>query len=217
MFKWNYESPRRGAGHRGAALRRVRRLPRRLGHPGRALHGRPRAASSCGSGGACSAAAPTTGAASPCASAPTTSRRRSRDGLGDDWPIAYDDLKPYYDRLDELVGPLRQQRGPARTSPTASSCLRPRRGPTSSWSRRPATGWSVTCIPSRIAILTKPHERARRLPLLLAVRPRLQHATPSSRPPPCSCPPPSPPAGSRSHRGHGPRGHDRRPRASAPA
>ena len=29
---------------------------------------------------------------------------RSRDGLGDDWPITYADLKPYYDKLDVLVG-----------------------------------------------------------------------------------------------------------------
>src|SRR5207249_11753568 len=31
-------------------------------------------------------------------------RRRSMDGLGDDWPISYDDLKPYYDKVDMLVG-----------------------------------------------------------------------------------------------------------------
>src|SRR5207302_1093462 len=30
--------------------------------------------------------------------------RKSRDGLGDDWPISYDDVAPYYDRLDRLVG-----------------------------------------------------------------------------------------------------------------
>ena len=53
---------------------------------------------------ACSAAAPTTGAASRCASGPDDFKRRSLDGLGDDWPIAYDDIKPYYDKLDRLVG-----------------------------------------------------------------------------------------------------------------
>ena len=31
-------------------------------------------------------------------------QRRSRDGLGDDWPITYDEIKPYYDRVDQLVG-----------------------------------------------------------------------------------------------------------------
>ena len=30
--------------------------------------------------------------------------RKSLDGLGDDWPITYDDVKPYYDRVDQLVG-----------------------------------------------------------------------------------------------------------------
>ncbi len=35
---------------------------------------------------------------------PDDFRGRSLDGLGDDWPITYDDLAPYYDRLDDLVG-----------------------------------------------------------------------------------------------------------------
>lgn len=28
----------------------------------------------------------------------------SKDGLGDDWPISYEDMKPYYDKVDKLVG-----------------------------------------------------------------------------------------------------------------
>ena len=35
---------------------------------------------------------------------PDDFKRRSLDGLGDDWPITYDDIKPYYDKLDRLVG-----------------------------------------------------------------------------------------------------------------
>ncbi|QXD14006.1 GMC family oxidoreductase [Rhodocaloribacter litoris] len=35
---------------------------------------------------------------------PDDFRRRSLDGAGDDWPITYDELKPYYDRLDRMVG-----------------------------------------------------------------------------------------------------------------
>lgn len=35
---------------------------------------------------------------------PDDFRRRSVDGLGDDWPITYDDIKPYYDKLDRFVG-----------------------------------------------------------------------------------------------------------------
>ncbi len=35
---------------------------------------------------------------------PDDFRRRSLDGLGDDWPIGYTDLKPYYDSVDRLIG-----------------------------------------------------------------------------------------------------------------
>jgi len=35
---------------------------------------------------------------------PLDFRRKSLDGLGDDWPISYDDVKPYYDRVDRLIG-----------------------------------------------------------------------------------------------------------------
>ena len=35
---------------------------------------------------------------------PDDFRRKSLDGLGDDWPITYEDLKPYYDKVDRLVG-----------------------------------------------------------------------------------------------------------------
>ena len=34
----------------------------------------------------------------------TISAARAIDGLGDDWPIAYDDIKPWYDEVDRLVG-----------------------------------------------------------------------------------------------------------------
>lgn len=31
-------------------------------------------------------------------------RAASRDGIGEDWPFAYDELAPYYDRVEELIG-----------------------------------------------------------------------------------------------------------------
>ncbi|MEJ1222314.1 GMC family oxidoreductase [Sediminicola sp. 1XM1-17] len=31
-------------------------------------------------------------------------KHKSYDGLGDDWPIGYEDVKPYYDRVDKLIG-----------------------------------------------------------------------------------------------------------------
>ncbi|PJJ74857.1 choline dehydrogenase-like flavoprotein [Thermoflavifilum aggregans] len=35
---------------------------------------------------------------------PLDFKRKSIDGLGEDWPISYDDIKPYYDRVDKLIG-----------------------------------------------------------------------------------------------------------------
>ncbi len=35
---------------------------------------------------------------------PDDFRGKSIDGVGDDWPITYDDMKPYYDKLDQFVG-----------------------------------------------------------------------------------------------------------------
>lgn len=35
---------------------------------------------------------------------PLDFKRRDIDGLGDNWPIGYEDLKPYYDKVDKLIG-----------------------------------------------------------------------------------------------------------------
>ena len=43
---------------------------------------------------------------------PDDFRRKSLDGLGDDWPITYDDIKPFYDEVDKLVGIFGTNLGP---------------------------------------------------------------------------------------------------------
>jgi choline dehydrogenase-like flavoprotein len=35
---------------------------------------------------------------------PKDFKHKSVDGLGDDWPIGYEDVAPYYDRVDQLIG-----------------------------------------------------------------------------------------------------------------
>ena len=35
---------------------------------------------------------------------PLDFKRRDSDGLGDNWPIGYEDVKPYYDKVDKLIG-----------------------------------------------------------------------------------------------------------------
>ncbi len=35
---------------------------------------------------------------------PLDFKRRDIDGLGDNWPIGYEDIRPYYDKVDKLIG-----------------------------------------------------------------------------------------------------------------
>src|ERR1700691_1582027 len=35
---------------------------------------------------------------------PADLKARSRDGLGDDWPITYEEIAPYYDKVEEFIG-----------------------------------------------------------------------------------------------------------------
>ncbi len=35
---------------------------------------------------------------------PLDFKRKSIDELGDDWPLSYEDVKPYYDKVDKLIG-----------------------------------------------------------------------------------------------------------------
>jgi len=83
-------------------------------------------------------------------------RRRSLDGLGDDWPISYDDVKPWYDEVDRLIGLFGSVEGLPNEPdglflpPPAPRC----------WEKTiqsAAVRLGKTIIPSRLSILTRPH------------------------------------------------------------
>ena len=128
-----FQTPDAGAAarrrHAGQAVRFLRRDGRRrlagAGRAVRAAQRRSRAADSTGGARACSAGAPITGAASRCASVPTTSSRSSRDGLGFDWPIAYEDVAPYYDKVEMLIGVYGANEGLENTPDSPPGCLLP--------------------------------------------------------------------------------------------
>ena len=63
-----------------------------------------RAVSSGGSVRAASVGGRTITGACSCATRTTTSSRARYDGLGWDWPISYDDIAPYYDKAERLIG-----------------------------------------------------------------------------------------------------------------
>jgi choline dehydrogenase-like flavoprotein len=83
-------------------------------------------------------------------------KSRSRDGLGDDWPIAYEDVKPYYDRLDQLVGLFGSNEG-LENEPDGIFLPPPAPRAYELLVKKACDQLKVTCIPSRIAILTRPH------------------------------------------------------------
>src|SRR5450755_2308456 len=49
----------------------------------------------------------------------------SRDGLGFDWPISYDDVAPYYDKVEMLVGVYGSSEGLENTPNSPQGCLLP--------------------------------------------------------------------------------------------
>ena len=51
----------------------------------------------------------------------------SRDGKGFDWPITYDDLAPYYDKAEELIGVFGIARRAGKYAGRQVSNRRPRR------------------------------------------------------------------------------------------
>ncbi len=52
-------------------------------------------------------------------------RPKSRDGLGFDWPIGYEDLAPYYDRTEALIGVYGSNEGLENTPDSPNSTLLP--------------------------------------------------------------------------------------------
>ncbi len=89
---------------------------------------------------------------------PDDFRRKSLDGLGDDWPITYDDIKPYYDELDKLVGIFGTNLGPRFPNEPDGVFLPPPQPRCYELLIKEASEkLNIPCVPSRLSILTKPH------------------------------------------------------------
>ncbi|HSE28442.1 MAG TPA: GMC family oxidoreductase [Gemmatimonadales bacterium] len=86
---------------------------------------------------------------------PDDFRRKSLDGLGDDWPIGYADLKDYYDRVDRLIGVFGSAEG-LPNEPDGVFLPPPKPRCYELLVKRACDRLNVTCIPSRLSILTQP-------------------------------------------------------------
>jgi len=85
---------------------------------------------------------------------PDDFKGKSRDGLGDDWPISYEDVAPYYDRVDELVGVFGSREG-LRNHPDGNFLPPPKPRCYEMLVKKASDKLGVTCIPSRLSIITK--------------------------------------------------------------
>jgi choline dehydrogenase-like flavoprotein len=81
-------------------------------------------------------------------------KRKSIDGLGDDWPIGYEDIKPYYDKIDKLLGVFGTNEG-LENDPDGIFLPPPKPRLHELMIKKSAQTAGVKIIPSRLSILTK--------------------------------------------------------------
>ena len=85
---------------------------------------------------------------------PRDFKGKDRDGLGDNWPIGYDDLKPYYDKVDKLIGVFGSKENIA-NEPDGFFLPPPKPRLHELYYIKAARKSNVKVIPARLSILTK--------------------------------------------------------------
>jgi choline dehydrogenase-like flavoprotein len=87
---------------------------------------------------------------------PDDFKGKTKDGLGDDWPIAYDDVKPYYDRIDRLIGLFGSVEG-MRNHPDGIFHPAPKPRCYELLVQKASKKLNIPCVPARLSIITRPH------------------------------------------------------------
>jgi choline dehydrogenase-like flavoprotein len=79
----------------------------------------------------------------------------TRDGIGTDWPISYEDIAPYYDKAERFIGVTGSKEG-LRSAPDGvfQTCPPPRAHEV--LIKRAADKLGIPCIANRLAVITKP-------------------------------------------------------------
>ena len=86
---------------------------------------------------------------------PRDFKGKSYDGIGEDWPIAYEDVKPYYDKIDQLLGIFGSKEG-RENDPDGIFQPAPKPRLHELFMKKAGARVGVPVIPSRLSILTKP-------------------------------------------------------------
>lgn len=85
---------------------------------------------------------------------PLDFKRKDHDGLGDNWPIGYEEIKPYYDRVDKLIGVFGSKEG-IYNEPDGFFLPPPKPRLHEMYYAKGARKLGIPAIPSRLSILTK--------------------------------------------------------------
>jgi len=87
--------------------------------------------------------------------APVDFKSKSRDGLGEDWPIGYEDLAPYYDKVESYIGVFGTKEN-VPSAPDGVFLPPPKPRCSELLIKKACDNLNITCIPARLAILTRP-------------------------------------------------------------
>lgn len=85
---------------------------------------------------------------------PLDFKRKDIDGLGDNWPIGYEDVKPYYDKVDKLIGVFGSKEN-IKNEPDGFFLPPPKPRLHELYYIKGARKANIPVIPSRLSILTK--------------------------------------------------------------
>jgi len=88
--------------------------------------------------------------------APVDFQARSSDGMGDDWPITYEEVAPYYDKVETYIGVFGTKEN-VPSAPDGVFLTPPKMRCTETIIKKACDKLNIICIPSRLAILTKEH------------------------------------------------------------
>src|SRR5437588_2681178 len=87
--------------------------------------------------------------------APVDFQVRSTDGMGDDWHITYEEIAPYYDKVESYIGVFGSKENIA-SAPDGIFLPPPKPRCTEVFIKQACDKLKVLCVPSRLAIITKP-------------------------------------------------------------
>ncbi len=91
---------------------------------------------------------------------PLDFKRKDHDGMGDNWPIGYDDVAPYYDKVDQLIGVFGSIER-IHNEPDGYFLPPPKPRLHELYYIKAAQKSNIPVIPSRLSILTRPINKKR--------------------------------------------------------